>query len=116
MCFVFILVQFIKERGRLCLIEQVVSDDETGEDTQDDNNTQLVEVIKDDFREFAPLAIRENDYVTNLVVNVFVPSGGAQLSIQSRTELENEKKELQDIHSSSLESFAKAKVRSPSFW
>ena len=96
------------ERGNLCLIEQKVSDDEIVESATDDDVTQLVTVVRDDFRETAPLAIRENDYITNLVVNVFVPSGGAQLTIQDRGELEEAKKQLQDIYRSSLESFAKA--------
>ena len=96
------------ESGNLCLIEQKLSDDEIIEVVQDDGITQLVEVVREDFKEAAPLTIRENDYVTNLVVNVFVPSGGAQLTTQNRGELEIAKKQLQDIYSSSLESFAKA--------
>lgn len=96
------------DRGNLCLIEQKISDDEIVEVVSNDNASQLVEVVREDFREAAPLAIRENDYVTNLVVNVFVPSGGAQLTTQDRGELEIAKKQLQDIYSSSLESFAKA--------
>lgn len=99
------------ERGNLCLIEQKVSDDEIAEVAEVATNgdvTRLVTVVKADFRKSAPLAIRENDYITNLVVNVFVPSGGAQLTTQNRGELENAKKQLQDIYSSSLESFTKA--------
>lgn len=96
------------EGGNLCLIEQKSSDDEMIEVIQDEGITQLVKVVRDDFKEAAPLTIRENDYMTNLVVNVFVPSGGAQLATQNRGELEIAKKQLQDIYCSSLESFAKA--------
>ena len=96
------------DRGNLCLVEQTVSDDAPVEVVQDGGITQLVEVVRDDFRESAPLAIRDNSYVTDLVVNVFVPSGGAQLTTQDRGELEVAKKQLQDIYCSSLESFAKA--------
>ena len=96
------------DRGNLCLIEQTISDDAPVEIVQEDGITQLVEVVRDDFRESAPLAIRDNTYVTDLVVNVFVPSGGAQLTTQDRSELEVAKKQLQDIYCSSLESFAKA--------
>ena len=70
--------------------------------------SQLVSVVREDFYEAAPLAIRDNTYVADLVVNVFVPGGGAQLSIQDRGELETTKKALQDVYKSSLESFAKA--------
>lgn len=96
------------EKGNLCLIEQTVSDDAPVEVVQDGGITQLVKVVRDDFRESAPLAIRDNTYVTDLVVNVFVPSGGAQLTTQDRGDLEVNKKQLQDIYCSSLESFAKA--------
>ena len=96
------------DHGNLQLIEQKDSDDVVTEIVQEDGITQLVEVVSDDFRESAPVAIRDNDYVANLVVNVFVPSGGAQLSTQDRGEIEAAKKQLQDIYSSSLESFAKA--------
>ena len=96
------------DRGNLCLIEQTISDDSPNETPQDGEITQLVEVVRDDFKESAPVAIRDNSYVTDLVVNVFVPSGGAQLTTQNRGELESAKKQLQDIYSSSLESFAKA--------
>lgn len=96
------------DRGNLCLIEQNYSDDEPAEIWKDDGICQLVEVVREDFQESAPLAIRENTYVTDLVVNVFVPGGGAQLTTQDRRELETAKKQLQDIYSSSLESFAKA--------
>lgn len=96
------------EKGNLCLIEQISSDDEPVETNREGNITQLLQVVKEDFRESAPVAIRENDYVTDLVVNVFVPSGGTQLTTQDRAELENAKKQLQDIYSSSLESFANA--------
>ncbi len=96
------------DRGNLCLIEQSVSDDAPVEVVQEDGITQLVEVVRDDFRESAPVAIRDNSYVTDLVVNVFVPSGGAQLTTQDRGVLEIAKKQLQDIYCSSLESFAKA--------
>ena len=96
------------DRGNLLLIEQSESDDASLETIQEDGIYQLVEVVKEDFKDSAPAVIRDNAYVENLVVNVFVPSGGAQLSLQDRSELEAEKKQLQDIYSSSLESFAKA--------
>lgn len=96
------------DRGNLQLIEQIESDDATIETSHDDEIMQLVEVVTDDFQESAPVSIRDNAYVEKLVVGVFVPSGGAQLSIQDRGELEAEKKQLQDIYKSSLESFAKA--------
>lgn len=96
------------ERGNLCLIEQSISDDEPSESNHDNGLTKLVEVVREDFQESAPVAIRDNSYVTDLVVNVFVPSGGVQLTTQDRGELEIAKKQLQDIYSSSLESFAKA--------
>lgn len=98
------------DRGNLQLIEQRDSDDVVTETIKNDEIKQLVEVVSEDFKEAAPITIRENDYVANLVVNVFVPSGGAQLSSQNRTEIEEAKKQLQDIYSSSLESFAKAVV------
>ena len=56
------------DRGNLCLIEQTISDDAPVEIVQEDGITQLVEVVRDDFRESAPLAIRDNTYVTDLVV------------------------------------------------
>lgn len=96
------------ERGNLQLIEQKESDDAVVEPSQDGEIMQLVEVVKGDFEDSAPVAIRDNTYIEDLVVNVFVPSGGAQLSIQDRGELEAAKKQLQDIYRSSLESFAKA--------
>lgn len=96
------------ESGNLLLVEQTISDDASVEIVQEDGITQLVEVVRDDFKETAPPAIRDNTYVTNLVVNVFVPSGGAQLTTQDRDKLEIAKKQLQDIYRSSLESFAKA--------
>ena len=96
------------ERGNLQLIEQIESDDATIEESHDDGILQLVEVVKDDFQESAPVSFRDNAYVENIVVSVFVPSGGAQLSISDRGELEVAKKQLQDIYKSSLESFAKA--------
>lgn len=96
------------EKGNLCLIEQVLSDDAPINLVQENGITQLVEVVKGDFQDEAPIAIRDNAYVTDLVVNVFVPSGGAQLATQNRGELEASKKQLLDIYSSSLESFAKA--------
>ncbi len=96
------------DHGNLQLIEQKDSDDAVTEIVQEDGITQLVEVVSEDFKDSAPVAIRDNNYVANLVVNVFVPSGGAQLSTQDRGEIEAAKKQLQDIYSSSLESFAKA--------
>ncbi len=96
------------EKGNLKLIEQKDSDDAVTEIVQEDGITQLVEVVRDDFKDLAPVAIRDNEYVADLVVNVFVPSGGTQLSIKDRGEIEAEKKQLQDIYSSSLESFSKA--------
>ncbi len=96
------------ERGNLQLIEQKESDDAVTEIVQEDGITQLIEVVSEDFKESAPIAIRDNTYVSDLVVNVFVPSGGAQLTTQDRGEIEAAKKVLQDIYSSSLESFAKA--------
>lgn len=96
------------DRGNLCLIEQSYSDDASVEIVKDDGICQLVEVLREDFQESAPLSIRENTYVKDLVVNVFVPSGGAQLTTQDRGELEAAKKQLQDIYSKSLASFAKA--------
>ncbi len=96
------------DHGNLQLIEQKDSDDAVTEIVQEDDVTQLVKVVKDDFRESAPVAIRDNAYVADLVVDVFVPGGGAQLSIQDRGKIEAAKKQLQDIYCSSLESFTKA--------
>lgn len=96
------------DKGNLCLIEQSISDDAPTEIIQENGILQLVEVVKEDFQDAAPLAIKDNTYVEDLVVNVFVPSGGTQLSTQDRKELELAKKQLQDIYSNSLESFAKA--------
>lgn len=99
------------DRGNLELIEQDISDDTVPQIAVDDSRTQLVEVIRDDFRESAPIAVRDNSYVANLVVDVFVPpSGGAVPSVQDRTEIEAEKKKMLDVYSSSLESFANAVV------
>ena len=95
-------------RGNLQLIEQKNSDDADIEIAQEDGIAQLVEVVSDDFKELAPVTIRDNNYVANMVVNVFVPGGGAFLSTQDRGEIESEKKQFLDIYSSSLESFAKA--------
>lgn len=96
------------DRGNLLLIEQMVSDGMTVEVVKDDGVAQLVEVVRDDFTDTAPLAIRDNAYVRDLVVNVFVPGGGALVATQDRVELEAQKTQLLDIYSSSLESFAKA--------
>lgn len=96
------------ECGNLCLIEEKYMDEEKIEVIEDEVTTQLVEVIGEDFKEDAPLTIRENDYMKNLVVNVFVPNSATQFTTQNREELENEKKQLQDIYRSSLESFSKA--------
>lgn len=96
------------DRGDLRLIEQSVSDDEETGGVVVDYNTPLVQVLKDDFRENAPVSIRENEYVTDLVINVFVPEGNAPLTTRDREELEATKKRYQDIYMSSLESFAKA--------
>jgi len=101
-------VYSLDEKGNLCLIEQTISDDAPSSTIQEAGVAQLVEVVTDDFKESAPLAIRNNSYVTDMVVNVFVPSGGAQLTTQDRGELETAKKQLLDVYSSSLESFAKA--------
>lgn len=95
--------------GSLQLIEQQESDDAVTEIVQEDDRlTRLVEIVSEDYKESAPVAIRDNSYVANLVVNVFVPGGGTQLSTQDRGEIEAAKKQLQDIYCSSLESFAKA--------
>ena len=96
------------DQGKLKLIELKVSDDAPAEAPQEGSNTQLVEVVRKDFEKNAPAKIQKNNYIANMVVNVFVPSGGAQLSTQDKGELEAEKKELQDIYKASLESFAKA--------
>lgn len=95
------------EQGELRLIEQAISDDAPDQVKQDDY-PQLLEVLRDDFKEYAPIAYRDNSYVTDMVVNVFVPSSGEQKTTQDRDKLENDKKQLQDIYRSSLESFAKA--------
>lgn len=98
------------DRGNLQLIEQAVSDDAVAaiETTRADGVGQLVEAVRNDFEEAAPVAIRGNSYVQDLVVDVFVPGGGAQLSTGDRGQLEEAKKQLQDIYKNSLESFAKA--------
>ena len=96
------------EKGNICLIEQSYSDEAPSEVTGDDRINQLIDVVRDDFQESAPIAIRENTYIEDLVVNVFVPNGGNQLTTKDRYEIETEKKQLQDIYSSSIESFAKA--------
>lgn len=98
----------LDERGNLVLIEQSISDDACTDVPLIEENTQLVEVLRDDFTECAPAAIRENTYVRDLVVNVFAPGGGAQLTTQDKAELEAVKKQYQDVYRSSLESFAKA--------
>jgi len=96
------------EQGNLILIEQSVSDDIEVLLDKSSENTELIEALKDDFREFAPPAIKENDYISNLVVNVFAPEGTVQLTTQNKYELEEMKKQYQDLYKSSLESFAKA--------
>lgn len=98
----------LDNQGNLVLIEQSISDDMKVLSDDSSENTALIEVLRDDFREYAPAAIRENDYVSNLVINVFAPGGAAQLTIQNKCELEEMKKQYQDLYKSSLESFAKA--------
>ena len=100
----------LDNQGNLLLIEQSVSDDYEDKRVTNTGNgsAQLVAVIKDDFQEFAPAAIRDNDYITDLIVNVFVPGGTSQLAIADKMELEASKKQFQDIYKSSLESFSKA--------
>ncbi len=98
----------LDDRGNLILIEQSVSDDAGMAVPLNEENTQLVEVLRDDFVEYAPAAIRENAYVRDLVVNVFAPGGSAQLTTQDKAQLEAVKKQYQDVYMSSLESFAKA--------
>ena len=95
------------DQGKLKLIKLEVSDDAQTKSPQENNNAQLVEVVRKDFEKYAPAKIQNNSYIANTVVNVFVP-GGAQLSTQDKGELEAEKKELQDIYKTSFESFAKA--------
>ena len=92
--------------GNLLLIERSVSDDsETAVSSQ---NTALVEALRGDFQDFAPDTIRENQYIENLVVSAFVPTGGSQLSVQNSEELERQKKQYQDVYKDSLANFAKA--------
>ncbi len=98
----------LDEKGNLELIEMTVSDDSDDGVENNEDNTQLIGALKEDFHDCAPVAIRENEYVTNLIVNVFAPEGKAQLTVAAREELELEKKQYQDVYKSSLESFAKA--------
>lgn len=99
----------IDNSGNLVLIEQLESDDVVvEEEIKEENIMQLVKAIRDDFDDYAPVTIRDNDYVKNMITNTVVPMGSAILSTQDRDKLEAEKKQLQDIYKSSLESFAKA--------
>ena len=98
----------IDDKGNLVLLEQSISDDCEPDMPALGGNTQLVKALKDDFSQAAPIAIRNNSYISDLVVNVFAPNGTVQLSTQTRAELEAGKKQYQDVYKSSLASFAKA--------
>ncbi|MFR8667047.1 MAG: hypothetical protein ACLVEI_04180 [Anaerobutyricum soehngenii] len=98
----------LDDRGNIILIEQSVSDDKEESIDNEENSIQLVEALKDDFRDYAPESIRENGYISNLIVDVFVPNGRTQLAVQDKNELEQQKKQYQDVYKDSLESFAKA--------
>ena len=92
--------------GNLLLIEQSVSDD--SETAVSSESTVLAEALRGDFQDYAPDTIKENQYIENMVISAFVPTGSAQLSVQSREELELQKKQYQDVYKDSLANFAKA--------
>ena len=102
------------DRGNLELKEASVSDEsdaplaaiEAGD--EDKGLLMLTAAVSNDFKEFAPPAVRENEYVKDLVVSVFTPAGKVQVSSQNKRELEESKKIYQDVYKKSLESFAKA--------
>lgn len=98
----------LDDRGNIILIEQSVSEEKEEIVNNKENSVQLVEALKVDFRDYAPESIRENEYISNLIVDVFVPNGRTQLAVQDKNKLEQQKKRYQDVYKDSLESFAKA--------
>ena len=101
----------LDDSGNIVFIEQSISSGEESRNNTAEDFTPLIGTLKKDFRKKAPLAIRENEYVSNLITDVFVPNGSANLSIQNRDELEEQKKQYQNIYKESLQSFARAVSR-----
>lgn len=75
----------------------------------DEANKQLALAIRNDFKEYAPVSVRDNDAVAALVVNVFTANGSANVpAIADKPRLELEKKAFQDVYKASLDGFISA--------
>ena len=96
--------------GNIILIDAPKTElEEAAQDYSEEANKSLAVAIRRDFEKYAPVSVRKNEAVTDLVVNVFTANSASNLpTIADEPRLEQEKKALQDVYKSSLEGFIAA--------
>ena len=96
--------------GNIILIDApTVEENEQKTNFEDEANKQLAVAIRNDFNEYAPVSVRENDAVAALVVNVFTANRSVNVpAIADKPRLELEKKAFQDVYKASLDGFINA--------
>ncbi len=93
--------------GNLELIEQSISDN-AQEVIENNENRKIVEVLKNDYENYAPVSIRGNNYIANMIISVFASVEEIVYDVQNIQQLQFKIQQYQNVYKDSLESFSKA--------
>lgn len=97
------------DTGNLKVIENKTSDDKEINLIEPTSGTEnkLREAVRKDFEKNANDVLKESKYLSELVVNVFVPNISSQLSVDGKEKIEEQKNIYILVYQNSLENFAK---------